>query len=69
MEAYQGEHDETIIKQMEHDDAEYSHFIEDSDGTRFDDETEIFEDWTTIRKMAHCLMEVIISHVSTHKSR
>jgi hypothetical protein len=48
MEADLGEEDERIVEQMEADDAEHFAFMDEFAGRRFDDETDIPEDWVHI---------------------
>ena len=48
MEADLGEEDERIVEQMEADDVEHAAFVDEFAGRRFDDETDIPEDWVHI---------------------
>jgi len=48
MEADLGEEDERIIELMEADDAKHVAFVDDFAGRRFDDKTDIPEDWVHI---------------------
>jgi hypothetical protein len=51
MEADLGEEDERIVEQMEADDAEHVAFVDEFASRRFDDETDIPEDWFTSHLM------------------
>jgi hypothetical protein len=67
MEADLGEKDERIVKQMEADDAEHVAFVDEFAGRRFDDETDIPEDWVHIAPDAMTVDDV--HHSSWEYSR